>query len=658
MRPIASLASLTSLAFTLLFSPIALCQPAASAAQAAAKSAPIPVEDFIKHAEFDDVSLSPDGKMLAVVARQKSRANLAIIDLDTRKLNWVTQFDQYDVYGYQWLDSKRLTVTVVDTLDDASGNIRYRGTFAVNTDGSGTREMGGFSVVRESVEKPGSVIILAGGRSRGPEVYRMDTRTGQRDLLTFDNPGNVFRWVVDRKDEVRVAVSADPDKDRDRVTLFYRADQKSPWVKLQEFNSKEVTIDPIAFDFDHKTLYVRSNKGRSNVAIFRYDLDKKDVGELVSESAHFDLGSLRFDVVKQKMVGVNTGERNKSLSGMTWLDADWERTQKMIDDALPGRMNFLSWGREVPHRVLVSSWSDTHPGSYFLLDTKTNKMERLVERRSWIDSSRMSPMTTVRYAARDGLGIQAFLTLPKGADGKPGKGLPLVVDIHGGPHVHGFNWGFNETAQFLASRGYAVLQPNFRGSTGYGRKFMEAGFRQWGLAMQDDITDGVRWAIKEGHADPKRVCLMGGSYGGYATLYGLIKEQGMFRCGIAAVAVTDLELLLTVSWSDTYHSDAVQDIFKERIGDLKKDAAYFRQVSPLYHADKISAPVLLAFGSDDRRVPLIHGEKFRAALDDHKKPYEWVVYTAEGHGFNKRENRIDYYKRIEAFLQKHMTAMP
>ena len=634
-----------------------IASPLAALSQVAGV-APIPIESFVRNAEFEDVSLSPDGKMLAVVARQKSRANLAVIDLDTRKLNWVTNFDQYDVYGYQWLDSKRLTVSIVDTLDDASGNIRYRGTFAVNTDGSGTREMGGFSVLRESVEKPGTAIVLAGGRSRGPEVYRMDTRTGQRDLLTFDNPGNVVFWIVDRRDEMRVAVSRDPDKDRDRVTLFHRADQKSPWVKLQEFNSKELTIDPIAFDFDNRTLYVRSNKGRNNVAIFRYDLDKKDVGELVSESATFDIGSLRFDISKQKLVGIGTGDRSESLSGMKWLDEDWQRVQKMVDSALPGRMNFLSWGSQVPHRVLVSSWSDTYPGGYFLLDTKTNKMERIAEQRGWIDAARMSPMQQVRYPARDGLEIPAYLTLPKGTDGKPGRNLPMVVEIHGGPHVRGFSWGFNETAQFLASRGYAVLQPNFRGSSGYGRKFLEAGFRQWGLSMQDDITDGVLWAIKEGHADPRRVCLMGGSYGGYATLYGLIKEQGMFRCGIAAVAVTDLELLLTVSWSDTYRSDAVQDIFKERIGDLEKDKAYFRKVSPLYQADKISAPVLLAFGSDDLRVPLIHGEKFRAALDDHKKPYEWVVYTAEGHGFNKRENRIDYYQRIEAFLQKHLMPMP
>ena len=427
-------------------------------------------------------------------------------------------------------------------------------------------------------------------------------------------------------------------------------------MKIEEFDNRIYSIEPLAFDFDHRTLYVRSNKDRNKAALFKYDLDKRAIGELVAESENFDIGLMRFDSSKQKLVGIDTGIGGSvsTLSGVKWLDPDWDRVQQIVDSALPGRSNRLSWGGKVPHRVLVTSSSDTYPGGYFLLDTRTNKMERVAERRAWVDEERMPPMRRVQYAARDGLMIPAMLTLPKSAGGKSAKNLPLVVDIHGGPHAPGVYWGYNETAQFLSSRGYAVLQPSFRGSTGYGRKFLEAGYKQWGLAMQDDITDGVLWAIKQGYADPKRVCLMGASYGGYATLYGLIKEQGMFRCGIAAVAVTDLDLLFNVSWSDTFRSDGAQASMKERIGDPKADADAFKKISPLYQADKVSAPVLLFFGSDDRRVPLIHGEKFKAALDTHKKPYEWVVYTAEGHGFNKRENRIDYWQRVEIFLGKHL----
>ena len=643
---------------SLLASALAAAQPASSTLpMTAIKSPPILIEDFVRHPEFESISLSPDGKSMAVVARHGNRANLGIIDLDARKLRWITNLMLYDVYDYDWIGNDRITVRTVDTLDDASGNIYLRGSFAINTDGSGQRDMGGFEVLRESVEKPGSVIVLAPGRTRWPEVFRLDTRTGQRELLTFDNPGEVVGWVVDRKDEVRIAIS----RDKNTVKIFYRDNQKAPWAKIEEFDSRQYSIQPLAFDYDHRTLYVRSNKGRNNAALFRYDLDKKALGELVAESEAVDIGGLRFDAAKQKLVGIGIGSSGggaRSSSGVRWLDPDWERVQKMVDAALPNRVNHLAWGSKTPHRVLITSWSDTYPGGYFMLDTRTNEMERVAEERSWINAEKMSPMRRVQYAARDGLAIPALLTLPRSAGGGSAKNLPLVVDIHGGPHVRGPGWGFNETAQFLASRGYAVLQPSFRGSTGYGRKFLEAGFKQWGLAMQDDITDGVLWAIKQGYADPKRVCLMGASYGGYATLYGLIKEQGMFRCGIAAVAVTDLDLLFNVSWSDTFRSDDAQASMKERIGDPKADAELFKKVSPLYQADKVSAPVLLFFGSDDRRVPLIHGEKFKAALDEYKKPYEWVVYTAEGHGFNKRENRIDYLRRVEEFLEKHLRGQP
>ncbi len=620
------------------------------------QSTPIPIEDFVKRPNFENVTLSPDGKSLAVVARHRGRANLAIIDLETRKLRRITDYDRFDVYEYEWLSNDRVLVSVVDNLDDASGEIYARGSFAINTDGGSVREINGVDVLGESSEKPGSLIVFGAGRSGGTDVFRMDSRTGRQELLTFDTPGNVVDWVVDRSDEVRIAVSS---KDF-VVKIFHRDNQKSPWVKLEEFDTRKYNIVPLAFDYDNRTLYVRSNRDRNSTALFRYDLDKKALGELVAENDVVDIGGLRFDTAKKKMVGIDTGSRSRTVnpSGMKWLDPEWERVQKMVDAALPGRVNQLSWGSKMPHQVLVSSRSDTYPGGYFLLDTRSNKMEPIAEKRPWIDAARMSPARSVHYKARDGLQIPAMLTMPRPVDGSVAKNLPLIVDIHGGPHAPGAGWGFDETAQFLASRGYAVLQPNFRGTAGYGRKFLEAGFRQWGLAMQDDITDGVAWAVKQGYADPKRVCLMGASYGGYAALYGLIKEQGMFRCGIAAVAVTDLELLFSIAWSDTYRSKTAQTTLRERIGDPKKDVEQFRKISPLYQAANISAPVLLAFGSDDRRVPVVHGQELKAALDKNNKPYEWIVYTGEGHGFNKSENRIDYFKRIEAFLDKHLRVQP
>ncbi|MEQ1518443.1 MAG: hypothetical protein ABL931_18330 [Usitatibacteraceae bacterium] len=396
-------------------------QPSAqSVAQPAAKSALIPIEDFVRHPEFESISLSPDGKSMAVVARHRDRANLGIIDLEARKMRWITALELYDVYDYDWISNDRITVRTVDTLDDATGNIYLRGSFAINTDGTGQRDIGGFDVLDESAEKPGSVIVLARGRtSQYPEVYRLDTRNGQRELLTFDNPGEVVNWVVDRKDEVRIAMAWN----KNIVKIYYRENQKAPWAKIEEFDSRQYTIQPLAFDYDNRTLYVRSNKDRNKAALFRYDLEKKALGELIAENEAVDIGGLRFDEAKKKLVGIGAGTSGhgaRNVSGIKWLDPDWERVQKLVDGALPDRVNRLSWGSKTPYRVLVSSWSDVHPGSFYLLDTRTNKMERLAESRSWIDSEKMSPVRRVQYNARDGLAIPALLTLPKSAGARRG----------------------------------------------------------------------------------------------------------------------------------------------------------------------------------------------------------------------------------------------
>ena len=265
----------------------------------------------------------------------------------------------------------------------------------------------------------------------------------------------------------------------------------------------------------------------------------------------------------------------------------------------------------------------------------------------------MAERRPVHYTARDGLDIPAYLTLPKdSSERKP----PLIVNIHGGPWARGFTWGFETEAQFFANRGYAVLEPEFRGSLGHGWKHYSSSFKQRGLTMQDDITDGVEWLIKEGVVDKNRVCLYAGSYGGYATLWGLIKTPDLYKCGVAFVAVTDINLLFGGDWYDLVGSPYrwMDYEAKDIIGDPKTDAEKFKSVSPLANADKLKAPVLLAYGGRDHRVPIKHGDEFREALDKYGKTYEWVLYSDEAHGFNKDDNRFDFYRRVDAFLKKYL----
>jgi dipeptidyl aminopeptidase/acylaminoacyl peptidase len=315
-------------------------------------------------------------------------------------------------------------------------------------------------------------------------------------------------------------------------------------------------------------------------------------------------------------------------------------------------VNDLSWSDDA-RRFVVHAYSDVTPGSFYLFDLDKRRLEWLADSAPWIDAKKMSPMKAVRYAARDGLAIPAYLTVPKGSDG---KNLPLVVIVHGGPWVDGYEWRYDPEVQFLAARGYAVLTPNFRGTTHYGYKHYRSSFKQWGLSMQDDIADGVLWAIKEGIADPKRVCIYGGSYGGYATMMALAKNPDLFRCGINYVGVTDLPMFLTMTWADYAYSDFVAYGAKEMVGDVDKDMSQLKATSPVYLADKIRAPVLMAYGSSDVRVPIEHGTRMRSALETQQKKVEWIAAEGEGHGFRDPKNRDMFYGAMEKFLDENIGA--
>ncbi|HZV65025.1 MAG TPA: prolyl oligopeptidase family serine peptidase, partial [Telluria sp.] len=245
--------------------------------------------------------------------------------------------------------------------------------------------------------------------------------------------------------------------------------------------------------------------------------------------------------------------------------------------------------------------------------------------------------------------IPAYLTVPAGAK----KNLPMVVLVHGGPWLRGGTWSWNPEVQFLASRGYVVLQPEFRGSAGFGSRHFQAGWKQWGLAMQNDVADGARWAIASGLADPKRICIAGGSYGGYSALMGLINDPELFKCGIEWAGVTDIDLMYSVHWSDIpddYKRHGMPALVGDRIG----DAAQLKAASPLENAARIRQPLLMAYGGWDLRVPIVHGEKFRDAVRQRNNKVEWVVYPDEGHGWRKPENQVDFWTRVEAFLQRNL----
>ncbi|HET7773662.1 MAG TPA: S9 family peptidase [Burkholderiaceae bacterium] len=627
---------------------------AAEAAAAASGQRPSPLapEEIFRPADYSGAQLSPDGKLLAVLVPINGRRNLAVIDLEKRTPRLLTSMKKVDVSDFRWIGDALLEYDMAD-LKEASGFLYNLGNVLVRANGELVQSAAWGQGIVRALDREGREVLIYGYDRTGYslDAWRATLGTNKRQLLTFDQPGDVVSYTADHAGAVRIA-EAMPSKNGEREhVLYYRSTEKSPWRQLQRVSAQDKTaISPIMFLPDGKRMLVwaRKSADEDRGAIYYFDPEANSFGERLHASPRVDAGALLFDWTRGEPVGVR-------YSGRThWLDPQWEALQKAIDAALPNRSNVLSWGRHATDRVLVVSGSDTRPEEYYLLDRRTRKLEEVAAARPWIKPEQMSRRRLVSYAARDGLQIPAYLTLPRG---HLPRNLPLVVDIHGGPYVYGHGGGFDEDAQFLASRGIAVLQPNFRGSLGYGDAFHRAGWRQWGRAMQDDITDGVNWLVKQGIVDPKRVCLMGASYGGYSTLIGLAREPDTFRCGIAKVAVTDLELLFTATWSDLMRGEGYKDsisYLNRVLGDPKTDAALFRELSPVHQAARIKAPVLLAYGGEDQRVPLVHGRRMREALERNGKSVEWVVYPDEGHGFNKDANVHDFWRRVDAFLTRHL----
>jgi dipeptidyl aminopeptidase/acylaminoacyl peptidase len=334
-----------------------------------------------------------------------------------------------------------------------------------------------------------------------------------------------------------------------------------------------------------------------------------------------------------------------------WLEPAWQQLQQQVDRLLPATSNRLSLPSHGDSPwVLVESSSDQQPYRAFVFNRESPKLTRLGDYRPAIDAKRMGQTDLHWIRARDGLPLPVWLTLP--ANG-PREKLPLVVWVHGGPWVRGMSWRWDPEVQFLASRGYAVLQPEFRGSTGYGFAHFRAGWKQWGQAMQTDLVDAARWAIARGTADARRVGILGASYGGYATLMGLAQEPELFKAGVAWASVTDLDMLYGLRWSDA--TAETRNLGLPRLlGDRVADAAMLAAHSPLKQASRIRNPVLLAHGEWDSRVPLDHPEALRAALKPHNPRVDWVLYEGEGHGWRQTDNLLDFWKRVERFLAQHL----
>ena len=622
--------------------PTFLLMQCASAPQ---KTQTLPLEDFFRNPEKIAYKISPDGRYFSFMAPYERRMNIFVQKIGTNDAIRLTSETERNISDYFWGNNSRILF-----LKDTGGDENYH-LYGVNIDGSNlvalTEFKGVTTIIIDDLLEIESEIII-GLNKRNPQIfdpYRLNIETGEMTMLA-ENPGNIQGWMTDHNGKLRLALALDGVN----RSVLYRDTENEKFVTVITTNFKE-TLEPFSFTSDNQKLYASSNLGRDKNALVIFDpKTAQETGVLYAND-------------KYDITGISYSKKNKELQGVSYMAHDGIRRHffsKQIEDIfnkISKKVSNSPFGitdmNKNEDMYIIRTFNDKTPGAFYLYDVKKDNLTHIAEIYPWLDENNMAEMHCVEYQSRDGLTIEAYLTLPKGYTMKNAKQLPVVINPHGGPWARD-TWGFNPEVQFLANRGFAVFQMNFRGSTGFGKKFWELSFKEWGKTMQDDITDGVNWLIKKGIADPKRIAIYGGSYGGYATLAGLTFTPDLYACGVDYVGVSNL---FTFLQTIPPYWKPMLDMMHEQVGDPVADKELLESSSPVFHADKIKVPLFIAQGANDPRVNKDESDQMVKALKARGVEIEYMVKDNEGHGFHNEENKFEFYRAMEKFLQQHIGAV-
>ncbi|HYF67354.1 MAG TPA: S9 family peptidase [Ohtaekwangia sp.] len=599
---------------------------------------PVAMEDFFKDPLRAGYRISPNGEMILFRAPHQGRMNVFFQKLGDTTAIPLTAETERSIYNAEWESDERI-IYVKDVGGDENTHI-----LSVKPDGSNLVDHTPFEKVQASVvdileDRPNELLIQHNKRNAQLfDVYLLNTNTGEMTMVA-ENPGNITGWVTDHEGKIRAAVTSDGVNN----SLLYRETEKHPFKTVLTTSFRE-TLSPVIFTFDNKNLYALSNIGRDKTALVEFDPNTAKEIKVIYEHPDVDLDGFDYSR-KRKVITEIYYQTDKPQRHV--VDDQTKSIVEKIEKEIPDYAFFIARKNKAEDKLLVYVNSDRYFGGYYFYDVNGDQFTKLADFKPWLKEKNMARVQPITYTSRDGLTIHGYLTLPKGVDP---KNLPVVVNPHGGPWARD-GWGFNPEIQFLANRGYAVLQMNFRGSTGYGRKFWEASFKEWGGTMQDDITDGVRWLINEGIADSTRIAIYGASYGGYATLAGITKTPELYACAVDYVGVSNM---FTFMNSIPPYWEPYRKMLYEMVGDPKADSLALAKVSPVNNIDKIKCPLLVVQGANDPRVNKAESDQIVEALQKKGLAVEYIVKDNEGHGFYNQENQFEFYGAMEKFFEKHL----
>ena len=586
--------------------------------------------------------ISPDGTRLAYLApSDKNVLNVWVRTIGKDDDTQVTNDTHRGIRIHFWAEDGTHLLYMQDVDGDENFHV-----YSVNLETKAVRDLTPFQGVKAvnvatERRKPGEILVGLNLRDRRLfDMHRVDLQTGAV-VLDTENPGDVLGWITDANFQIRGAWAK--DQPTGASTLRVRDAKDKPWRDLATWPFGE-NGDPYEFSADGNAIYVESSLGSDTTRLVKLDLATGKDLEVLARNEKADVAD----------VMIHPDRRVVEAVSFNYLKGEWQVLDPPIKgdfDALGslhrGEFEVVSRDR-ADRKWIVEYRGDDGPVAWYAWDRDAKKGEKLFVARPALEKYTLARMEPVVIKARDGVDLVSYLTLPPGREA---KGLPLVLNVHGGPWARD-TWGYDPEAQWLANRGYATLQVNFRGSTGFGKAFHNAGNGQWGVGgMQYDLTDAVKWTIAKGIADAKKVCIYGGSYGGYATLAGLVFTPELYACGVDIVGPSHIKTLFQSI--PPYWAPFKKELVL-RVGDAEKDEALNEKISPFFHAAQVRAPLIIAQGANDPRVKIAESDQMVTAMRGKGLPVTYVVYKDEGHGFARPENRLDFYGRVDEFLAKQL----